>query len=148
MTTTTIAPRLPKRFTKPRRVEFWGGKYNVTPAVAEAHLGDGRTLLRFTPLNTRPDYYLVRVDSSWGKGEDWDDHEHINDVIELLEEEFSEKEREREYLSDDLREQGIEPTAENTDLDGNEDRLGWPVLSLDSGYCWGVEAVFEKGYWR
>lgn len=34
----------------------------------------------------------------------------------------------------------IEPTAENTDLAGNEDRLDWPVLSLDSGYAWGRES--------
>ena len=63
------APKVPKRFTKPRQIEFWGGQYKVTPLLADEHLGDGRLLLWFEPLNTRPHYYLVRIDSSWrGKG--------------------------------------------------------------------------------
>lgn len=140
----TIPPPIPRSFTRKRKVHWWGGDYTVKPAVVKAHLGDGKLLLWFQCLNTRPDYYLIRVDSGfYGKPGSESDYENIGEVIEAIEEEFGEKEREREYLADDLRTLGIEPTGDNTDLAGNEDRLGWPVLSLDSGYCWGTEAVLN-----
>jgi hypothetical protein len=136
---TTKPPPIPKKHTKTHKVHFWGSDYTVTPAVVEAHHGDGKLLMWFAPLNTRPNYYLVRVDSRFFKCDEDDVYYKIESVvIEMIEEEFSEKEREREYLADDLRAQGIEPDHTNTDLAGNEDRLGWPVLSLDSGYSWGV----------
>jgi hypothetical protein len=135
---TTKTPPIPKKYTRKRKVEFWGATYNVTPAVCKGHLGDGKLLLGFQCANTRPDYYLIRVGSDFFEDNDGDTdgYERIDVVIDAIEDEFGEKEREREYLMEDLKSQGIEPTAENTDLNGNEDRLGWPVLSLDSGYHW------------
>ncbi len=145
-------PPIPKRYTRERTVHFWGYDYQVTPATATGHLGDGRQLLWFEPMNTRPNYYLIRIDSSWGEGdeddEDFEDMcDHIDEIVDALADEFSEMEREREYLEDDLREQGIEPDGYDTDLAGNEDRLGWPVLSLDSGYSWGIVAIFKNRKW-
>jgi len=134
---TKKAPPIPKKYRKPRKVHFWGQEYTVTPAVCEAHHGNGELLLWFEPLNTRPDYYLIRVDSDFFAAPDSNGYDQIDAVIDLLIDEFSEKERERENLAEDLREQGIEPNGDNTDLAGNEERLGWPVLSLDSGYSWG-----------
>ena len=96
---TAKPPAIPKRFTKRRKVTHWGQEYTITPAVAKGHLGDGKLLLSFQPLNTRPDFYLIRVDSQIAQA----DEDYIYDVIDALIEEFSEKEREREYLEDDLR---------------------------------------------
>jgi|SRR5581483_287790 len=138
MTTTKPLP-ISRKYRKPRTVRFWGGDYTITPVVCEECHGDGKLLLQFQPLNTRPNYYIIRVDSAFfSDPDDPDGYEKIDEVIDLLIEEFSEKEREREYLADDLRAQGIEPDDDNTDLAGNEDRLGWPVLSLDSGYGWNI----------
>lgn len=128
--------RLRRKIEIERTVYWWGRTYRVTPRFVAAKLGNGKRLLWFQPLNTRPDYYVVRVDSSWVGDKMYD---RIYEVIDAIEEEYSEKEREREYLEEDLVAQGIEPTGDNTDLAGNEDRLGWPVLSLDSGYGWGEE---------
>lgn len=139
----TEAPPIPERFKKTRTVEWWGGKYQVTPVIVEQHLGNGRRLLRFQPLNTRPDYYLIRIDSAWDCGAD-EFYDRLEEIIEAIEDEYSEKEREREYLEEDLRAQGIEPTGDNTDLAGNEDRLGWPVLSLDAGYSWGTVCFLRR----
>lgn len=141
MSRETTAPPIPDEYTRTRTVHHWGSDYEVTPAVATEALGDGKLLLGFQCLNTRPDYYLIRVDSGFfADGED-DISDRIDDeVLDALIDKFGEKEREREYLKDDLREKGIEPTGENTDLAGNEDRLGWPVLSLDSGFHWWEEA--------
>lgn len=138
------APPIPERFRKTRTVEWWGEKYQVTPAIVDSHLGNGRRLLRFQPLNTRPDYYLIRIDSRWDCGADEFYDDHLENVIEAIIDQYSEMEREREYLEEDLREQGIEPTGDNTDLAGNEDRMGWPVLSLDSGYTWGTVCFLRR----
>lgn len=142
---TVEPPSIPERFRKTRTVDWWGCKSEVTPAIVDAHLGNGRRLLRFQPLNTRPDYYLIRVDSKWDCGSDEFLDNHIEDVIETIIDQYGEIEREREYLEEDLREQGIEPTGDNTDLAGNEDRMGWPVLSLDSGYTWGTVCFLRRG---
>lgn len=133
------APAIPKKYTRARKTEWWGKSYTVKPAAASAHLGDGKLLLAVQCLNTRPDYYLIRVDSKFHEDGN-DGYDSIDGVIEALIDEFSEMEREREELENDLREQGIEPDGDNTDLDGNETVLGWPVLSLDSGYHWWTEA--------
>lgn len=121
-------PAIPKRYTRTRKVTFWGAEYTITPAVAKGYLGDGRQILAFQPANTRPERYLIRVDSSWIGDAMYD---HIDEVIDALEDEFSEKEREREYL---IYEEGVDP--EEADLANYPDELGWPALSLDSGYCW------------
>lgn len=135
--------RFPRSMTKPHKLTFWGKEYDITPAKVNQVLGDGKKILWFEPLNTRPDYYIIRVDSSFGT-EGNDDHEDIEDVIEAIADEYSEIERERECLEQDLVDQGIEPDGDNTDLAGNEDRLGWPVLSLDSGYSWGEMKLTKR----
>lgn len=136
-------PAIPNRFRRTRTVEWWGYKSEVTPAIVDAHLGNGRRLLRVQPLNTRPNYYLIRVDSKWDCGSD-EFYDLLEDIYEAIEDEYGEKERERECLAEDLREQGIEPTGDNTDLAGNEDRLDWPVLSLDSGCTWGTVCFLRR----
>lgn len=143
------APAIPRRFTCQQKAYHWGYYYDVTPAVAKGHLGDGRQLLMVQSLNTRPNYYLIRIDSSWSvdNSDEWRDRMD-SEVYEMLIDEFSEKEREREFLAEDLIAAGIEPTAENTDLDGNEDRLGFPVLNLDCGHAWELIATFNGKRWK
>lgn len=148
MAETTIAPAIPLRFTRPHTTRHWGRDYDVTPAVFGGYLGNGRQLLWVQPLCTRPNYYLIRIDSSWRVDDSDEWYDRFEEVIDALEEEFSEKEREREYLADDLRAKGIEPDGWNTDLAGNEDRLGFPVLSLDCGCAWNSIAKFSGGRWR
>lgn len=146
MPTTAKPPAIPRHRTKTRKVTFWGEEYTITPAVVSGHLGDGKTLLMVQPLNTRPNYYLIRVDSAWSTKDGYD-HDHIDEATDVIDDEFGEMEHERERLADDLREQGITPNGDNTDLAGNEDRLDWPVLSLDSGCCWNVVARWNGRKW-
>lgn len=127
---------IPDAFRKPRKVKWWGHEYTITPAVADSFQGDGKRWLAFQPLNTRPEYYLIRVDSKAGNDDLDDFRQIIDEVIELLCEEFGDIEGEREIIEEELRDQGIDPDDICVDLDGNEDRLGFPVLSLDSGYGW------------
>jgi hypothetical protein len=48
-----------------REVSFWGKTYRITPRVIEEVLGDGGQLIWLQPLNTRPNFYVLQVDSTW-----------------------------------------------------------------------------------
>jgi hypothetical protein len=85
----TEPPPIPKKYTRTRTVHHWGADYQVTPAVAQEHLGNGRLLLWFQCMNTRPNYYLIRVDSDFLLRED-QGADQIEEVIEVLEDEFGE----------------------------------------------------------
>ena len=70
--------------------------YQIKPQLVDNQLGDGLRLVTVTPLATRPNYYIVRVDSK----SDFNDDEYIQstdpgngqniveDVIDLIEEQF------------------------------------------------------------
>lgn len=119
-----------RRLIERRRVvTFWGAKYRIKPLLVDRVLGDGKQLLGFQPLNTRPAYYVIRVDSRWGKGDD-DWHEHVGEIIDAIIGQFSDRERERELLIED----GVDP--EKADLAYYPDELGWPVFCDDCGYSW------------
>lgn len=42
---------------------FWGRNYIITPRLVEWVHGDGLQVIYFQPLNTRPNYYVARIDS-------------------------------------------------------------------------------------
>lgn len=106
----------------PRTIRFWGAEYeNFTPVLAKERHGDGKRLMWFSSMDTRPNYYLIRVDS----GLPMDDSAESMDIvynfidfalIEALEDEFG--------FSDDNREDG-------------EEYPGFPVVLLDTGFSWG-----------
>jgi hypothetical protein len=97
--------------TKERSVRFWGRDYRIKPYLVAKHLGDGQQLIWLSPLMTRPNYYIVRIDRGWDfDAHDWPDR--LEEIYELIEEECG-----------------------NSDWEGYENQ-GFPVLR-DGGSCWG-----------
>ncbi|TJY57429.1 hypothetical protein E4T66_18655 [Sinimarinibacterium sp. CAU 1509] len=73
------------------RTEFWGARYLVRPKLLDTIFGDGSQLIGFQPLNSRPQYYVVRVDSGWSLTNTDDDNcvgAHIDEIYEAAEEQF------------------------------------------------------------
>jgi hypothetical protein len=109
---------------------LWGSEHKITPLLVTEVFGDGRALFAIIPLNTRPNYYVVRGDSS-GKGmstnetADW-----IEKIRDAIEEDYSEISREREFLI----ENGV--AEEDADLANYPNEMGWPVLNGDAGVSW------------
>jgi hypothetical protein len=66
---------------KPRIVTFWGKKRKITPVLLDKKFGDGKKLIYLSTMNSRPDYYLVRVDSKTDSVSDNDDFENLLDEI-------------------------------------------------------------------
>lgn len=62
----------------------------LTPYVCECSFGDGLKLIRLFTIEQRPNYHVIRVDSSWSES-NWHDGatvgEHTDDIISAIEEE-------------------------------------------------------------
>jgi hypothetical protein len=65
-------------------VEFWGQKHTITPRFIEKIFGDGKQLLIVQPMNTRPNYFVVRVDSS----PELDVFDILDDIVDSAEDEY------------------------------------------------------------
>lgn len=67
------APRAVERLVcRPTRIRFWGQYSVVTPALVYQRFGDGRCWGTLSPMNTRPNFYLIMGDSSWEADPDSD----------------------------------------------------------------------------
>lgn len=47
------------------RATLWGQGYLIKPVLVSEVFGDGGQVIGFEPMDSRPDYYVVRVDSRW-----------------------------------------------------------------------------------
>jgi hypothetical protein len=102
---------------------LWGQPSTFTPYVCSKVFGDGRALLALVPLNTRPAYYVVRIDSAWRLGDEeapgapdlWD---FIDDIELAVEAEFGD--------------------ACEADEDAPDEELprDWPAYNGNSGCSW------------
>ena len=79
-------------FEQPFLGTLWtdGDSGILTPYVCECFFGDGLKLIKIFTINQRPNYHVVRVDSSWHEF-NWHDGptvgEHIDDILTAIEEE-------------------------------------------------------------
>lgn len=122
------------RATVERRqaASLWGKKHFVTPRLCFTVFGDGRKLIFLTPMSTRPNWYVIRIDSKWSLDNHESDDELLpprdwtDDVIDALEEQFG--------------------TGEKLNGNGETYRDAWfpQVLHIDMGFSWGEE-VWPKG---
>lgn len=120
-----VSEALKSHLTRKQAAYLWGQKSFIRPVFIEEHLGDGGRLVAITPINTRPNYYLIRIDSRW-----WmdslrshvdlpeEDHiaEHIDQICEVIEETVGGR-----YTEED---------------DGSEVMNEWPALNDECGVCW------------
>lgn len=86
---------------RPETSTFWGQEYTITPRLISEVFGDGTMLIGITPLATRPNYFIVRVDS----GEDFDVRDVLDDVITAAEEEYG-------YYQEDCEEDQYFPVVD------------------------------------
>jgi hypothetical protein len=73
--------------TKPHFRELWGRKYKVEPALVEKVFGDGKKLLCLTPLMTRPNYYVVQIDSKW-ELDAYEFLDRLEEIYDAIEEQY------------------------------------------------------------
>ena len=105
---------------------FWGSKYTITPALIDQKLGDGKQIIAFQPLSTRPNYYFLFVDSTWDiDNTSWNKDrlfDHYDEICLAIEEEYG---------------------SHDNDEDGEEPR-DFPTLNSDCGaQWWKIEDINE-----
>lgn len=97
-----------------------------TPALVDKVFGDGRKLMWLTTINNRPNYWVVRVDSSWQSSNDADPAngdlfiDHVYEIVEEIEDQFG-------ILARDNYGETIESKWEPH-----------PVIDTDTATWWGV----------
>ena len=113
------------------KTRFWGRNYIITPRLVEWVHGDGLQVIYFMPLNTRPNYYVVRIDSKVSLN-NYDDPSFadivLDDLCERIEEQFGTKD--------------YEWTADNGRTYTR--RCPFPALDDEVGSCWGLLAMLRR----
>ncbi len=108
----------------PKTVTLWGREhYNHVPTLIDSTHGDGQCLIYIVPLATRPDYYIVRVDSSVRQMIENDNDEIIN----LIETTLCRMIRSECGSYDD-----------HEDYEEENIMLPFPALNYSCGYGWGI----------
>lgn len=120
--------------TAPRERKLWGQPHRITPELVETVFGDGQQIIGFCPLNTRPNYYVVRVDSGWELSNwEWNHPEpfidHTDEVYSAIEDEYGSA-RWCKHCG------GEEGDCEETDPPHEFDRENWPALNEEVGSEW------------
>lgn len=77
-----------KRETAIQKVSLWGQYIMFHPRLVSGHLGDGKQLIKFGTIDSRPKYWLVRIDS---KTNIESDEFNPDDVADLITDDFEEK---------------------------------------------------------
>jgi hypothetical protein len=71
---------------KPFRTEHWGTMHDIEPALLDKVYGDGKRLLQLFPINERPSYWVVRVDSKCHRDDAL--YDILDDIYEQIDEQF------------------------------------------------------------
>lgn len=106
-----------------RKATMWGRECDITPRMIDTVFGDGGQLFTVAPLDTRPNYYAILVDSSWDVDELMERSEQI---IQAIESQFGN--------ADDENDEG---------KDGDDDRQEWPAWH-DGGFGYHLQLVPEE----
>ena len=125
---------------------FWGKNITITPALVDEVHGDGLQIVYLSSIYTRPNYYILKIDSSIILGDDKslsdEDQSEYGTVWEML----------LRMIEDQY--DNIERYKENKDglyVDCNEDvepfEYCFPMLNWGGG-SWGRIANFKTGETR
>jgi len=121
-----------KEMCKTYKCNFWGQEHDVTPAFVGEIFGDGLQVIHITPIDTRPDWYLLRIDS---KTNVTDDSFNIEPLLEAIEEEYDTVDRyECDWVGEEWLGKYLYP---DDDEDEKWVSVDFPMLSW-SGGMWGT----------
>ena len=120
-----------EKITTPYKVVFWGDEYEITPVLVAEFSGDGRQFVGVEPINTRPNWYLVRIDSSIDVGSDDFDYDEM--LLQPIENEFGNVD---DYECEIRNGKCLYRHVYETEEEWQENITDWPVLSWGGGQWW------------
>ena len=99
----------------PKTATLWGQEYTITPRFVPEKLGNGEKWLKFVPMKTNPDHFVIRIDSAWNVCD------HYDEICEAIEAEY-----------------GSPSDEEMGDYIENQE---FPYIFIEGGASWGeIEA--------
>lgn len=120
---------------KPHWGSLWGKKHWCVPEYCGIAEGDGKQVVWLKTGDSRPNYYILRVDSKTEvEGDDFD----IETLYTCVEESFGNVNDYEELFVDGERKYKYFGEEELI----NEDEVGFPMLSTGNGAFWGVVKNF------
>lgn len=121
-----------------RNVRFWGQEYRIKPYLISSIDGDGLQIVYVEPITTRPNYYVLRIDSSHDISSDEFDYDNL--LLTMIEEEcdnaanYHHEWRRGKYVGKRFDwHKGDVPEWQETEF---------PMLNWDGG-MWGVISNFK-----
>ena len=132
--------------TRKRTTTFWGRDFEIEPVICSEIQGDGLQLVWLSTINQRPDYWLLRIDSSTDIESDDFDEETLLWPLEaefgchpdclLNEEEFYKALKDDNYKDSDIH---------NYDSFEEYDKACEYPSVLWGGGFWGLVVNFKTG---
>lgn len=120
-----------------RKGSLWGTEYDVVPYLIEAIHGDGKRWIWYEYLEDRPNFYVVRVDSSCNLGTDDVDNDDDYAVVDWIDEQI------RDEGMCFLSEEQYEEYSENGYIEDGAD-FPVPPLEMPCGSAWGKYTPDEE----
>lgn len=120
--------RLRALIERPERCTFWGQPHTITPRLIAEVFGDGRQLVCITPIASRPNYFVVRVDSTVTNIGYTDSPSGYSSIIEDIM--LAQEDEYGDFRDEDL----------------TEDEKHFPIVDWGIGYLWGKP--FLVGEWK
>lgn len=125
-----------KELVKEKKVSFWGVDYMITPALVSEIHGDGLQIVGVESMATRPNYYILRIDSSVDITSDDFDEDEI--LLQPIEEEFGNIDEWKEIQKNGktIYINNLDDTYRKT-----EKEVSFPMLNWYGGKWWTIERL-------
>lgn len=129
-------------FERPFLGSLWthGDRGILTPHVCECSFGDGLKLVKIFTINQRPNYHVVRVDSTWAES-NWDGGqtigEHIDEIVSAIEDECGRAGESLDQPCDNCGDMICKCSPDFCSRDH------FPEIDADDGCSWDVVAWWE-----
>lgn len=126
-----------KKECRPRMSSLWGQRCKISPALVDTGRGDRAQLVWVQPMDTRPDYYVLRIDSN--EDVEAEDYEWDEKLLCAIEEAYD------SYDRYDWNWNGKGQWVGQYVWDKSEPPIEykWPMLHWGGG-SWGVIKNFKR----
>ncbi|WP_106828108.1 hypothetical protein [Parabacteroides pacaensis] len=126
---------------KPYQTRFWGVDVLVSPAFVQDDRGDGLQLIWLSPIDSRPQFYVLRIDSHWDINADDFDLEYM---LTMIAEDYGDADR---YVCIDCENNIYVMEGDENNPDAKRyafNDLSFPMLRWEGG-SWGLIKNFRTG---